>query len=783
MQQLPAALAALDAHRQFVPYFLTPSKRRAGKMEKVPYGSTTDPATWLSYREAMESPKRHDGVGFVFSERDGFWFLDIDNCVVDGDWSQLAKDLMGVFSGCALEVSQSGTGLHIIGTGQLLPHGCRNKLHGLELYHTGRFVALTGLHASGDVRFQPSQQALDWLVTTYFPLSSDAVDSDGELTTEPVPEWNGPTDDAELIRRALSSKKSAGAAFGDRAGFADLWHADPVVLAAAYPPDPGSDDPFGRSEADAALIQHLCFWTGNHGERIERIMRQSALARDKWDDRDGYYLPRSITRAAARQTQWLNDKPVELVVSIPATGEPVKPGGVGEIKPVDGSTFVGASDQAEFFKGCTYVVSAHRILTPDGSMLRPEQFRAKYGGYSFPMDDANQRLTRNAWECFTESQIFRAPKADATMFRPDLPPGYISHVGGYSRVNSYVPVAVERVAGDASPFLDHMARVIPDERDRTILLSWLAAVVQYPGKKLRWAPLIQGAPGNGKTLFTLCLIHAIGERYCHLPTPDNISEKFNSWLFDKMLIGVEDVYTSEFKGDLMEVLKPMITGEFLSKRAMQSDQVMQNSVANFIFNTNHKDGLRKDRNDRRIAPFFCPQQSDTDLIRDGLTQAYFVKLYRWLESGGYAIVSHFLATYEIPDEFNPATNCVIAPTTTSTLSAIQESLGGVEQSIQEALALEQIGFRGGFISSEWLARLLEKMNASRRITHNRRRDLLEPLGYIMHPALHEGRVTKFIMPDGSKSRLFVLRGSAAAALTTEDAVIAEYQKHNYAPPA
>lgn len=774
MQQLPPALAALGEYKQFVPYFLTPSKKKPGKMDKIPLGSSTDPDTWMTFEQARDDPRRHDCEGFVVSATDDFFFFDLDGCLVDGQWTPLATQMCQAFKGCAIEVSQSGSGLHIIGTGKLKPHGTQNKKHGIELYDDKRFIALTGTHAEGDVRFRPHQPLLDWLVDNFFSEVTESGELD-ELTDEPDPRWNGPTSDEELIRRAMNSKKSAAGAFGGKATFADLWEADPNILAQFYPSDTG--DVYGRSEADAALVQHLCFWTGNHGKRIERLMWLSGLVREKWTDRDGYYFPVTIGRAIKRQKEFLHDKPLEIAAPVQTTGH------TGEIKMVEGSTFVSADKQPEFFKGCTYVISAHRILTPDGAMLRPDQFKAKYGGFTFPMDNANEKMTRNAWECFTESQVFRAPKVDSTMFRPDLEPGYILNEGGYSRVNSYVPVTVARQAGDASPFLNHLAKLMPDERDRRIFLSYLAAVVQYKGVKFKWAPVLQGTPGNGKTFFTYCLMHAIGERYCHLPSVETLTEKFNSWIFDRILIGVEDVYNPERTKDVMEdILKPMITGDFLSKRAMQTDATMQNCVANFIFNSNHKDAMRKDENDRRLAVFYTRQQSKADNLRDGITSQYVVNLYAWLKSGGYAIVTDFLYSYEIPDEFNPATHCPNAPDTSSTREAIQVSLGGVEQEIQESIIQGKLGFCGGFISSVWLARLLDEINASRRINHNKRAPLLATLGYVLHPALHDGRTHRFVLPDGTKSRLFVSKDSEWLTLTDPEEVCRKYEEFNYASP-
>ena len=47
--------------------------------------------------------------------------------------------------------------------------------------------------------------------------------------------------------------------------------------------------------------QHLAFWTGNNCERMLTLVKQSALARDKWDSREGYYLERTIQRALSSE--------------------------------------------------------------------------------------------------------------------------------------------------------------------------------------------------------------------------------------------------------------------------------------------------------------------------------------------------------------------------------------------------------------------------------------------------------------------------------------------------
>lgn len=785
MRELPAALAAMGAYRQFIVYVTQPSRSRPGKQDKYPCDfrsgrvvSAHDPQFWTDHATAIAAAAQFGGaygVGFVFTEADPFWFLDLDGCLLpDGsDWSPMAKQLCGAFAGAAIEISQSLRGLHIFGTGRPPPHGCKNIPLNLEFYSAGRFVALTGFNACGDAAFDASH-LLPSLCSQYFPPDAQQALEQG-WTEGPAAEWRGPADDDELIRRALRSQSTA-AAFGGRASFADLWTANLDALTRCYP-DPVRA--YDSSSADAALAQHLAFWTGKDCERIDRLMRQSALARDKWDRHSDPYLERTILGAVGRQFEVLTDKAPEPVAGTPDSPAPTVLTTPPKPTMVTGSTFVNNDLQLEMFAGCVYIRDLHRVLVPGGNMLKPEQFKVAYGGYTFTMDTANEKTTRDAWEAFTQSQAYRCPRADSPCFRPDQPPGAIIQRGGQTFVNTYWPVEVPRLAGDGTPFLDHLRRVLPDERDRLILLCYMAACVQHKGVKFQWAPLLQGVEGNGKTLFTRCVAEAVGRRYVHWPKASKLAAQFNSWMLGKVFYGVEDIYLPDSRAEVFEELKPMITGgDGLEIEGKGVDQISADVCGNFMLNSNHKDAVRKTQNDRRICILFCAQQQAEDLKRDGMDGEYFPKLYDWLRADGYAIVSDLLHTFPIPDEYNPATKCQRAPVTTSTSLAIAASTGGVEQEVHEAIAQGLPGFCGGWISSIQLDRLLERLGVARRVTHSKRKEMLEALGYAYHPALVEGRVNNLVLPDGGKPRLFVHKDSQARAIQGAAEAAKAYEQAN-----
>lgn len=321
------ALDALKAHRQFILYRLSPSQTRPGKTDKLPCDasgrtvSAHDPDNWMSADSAGRFAQQFGNgcrIGFVLTPAARRFCLDIDNCLQpDGQWSPLALQLCAMFPGAAVEVSASGCGLHIWGsyTGDMPLHGCKNEALGIELYTEKRFIALGRPEGTTGNVATDCTMAVHSAIALYFPPDAAQALAQ-EWTTAPCAEWAGPSDDDELIRRAMRAQSTA-SAFGGRASFADLWAGDAEALGRSYP-DPVR--PYDASSADAALAQRLAYFTGRDCERIKRLMERSALRRDKWEIHSSY-LSRTILGAVGRQEEVLTDKapaPLSLAMAAPA---------------------------------------------------------------------------------------------------------------------------------------------------------------------------------------------------------------------------------------------------------------------------------------------------------------------------------------------------------------------------------------------------------------------------------------------------------------------------------
>lgn len=78
--------------------------------------------------------------GFVLNG-DGIVCLDLDHCLLDGELTGRAAEILARCPSTYVEVSLSGTGLHVWGRGEV-PKG--RRLRGVEVYGTGRYIAVTG---------------------------------------------------------------------------------------------------------------------------------------------------------------------------------------------------------------------------------------------------------------------------------------------------------------------------------------------------------------------------------------------------------------------------------------------------------------------------------------------------------------------------------------------------------------------------------------------------------------------------------------------------------------
>lgn len=241
-------------------------QERNGKKTKLPINPVTGdlahadrPDTWSSFEAAVKRSESFDGIGFVFSENDPYFGIDMDGFI--------DMELVGWF-GTYAEKSQSGLGCHIIGRGQL-PEGKGRRQNGFEVYDRLRYFVMTGdmIHGGG---IQDVQPKLDEFLHAAFPPPED-VDLSLLL---PKSQHQGVQPHASDVFERIRTSAQGGK-------FDRLWRGD----ISGYP---------SGSEADAALLSILRFWTGGDKAESFKLFSQSALAsrggkmKSKWEARADY---------------------------------------------------------------------------------------------------------------------------------------------------------------------------------------------------------------------------------------------------------------------------------------------------------------------------------------------------------------------------------------------------------------------------------------------------------------------------------------------------------------
>lgn len=253
--------------------------------------STTNPSTWATFDEAKRAGYMH--VGFVLSKNDPYTIIDLDDpsTIKTNEKQALNEDAdkveqiterhkrIATTFNSYTELSQSGTGVHIIVRGSI-PSGVRRDK--VEVYSDSRYMICTG----NVINASPIADYQDLLLRLHSEMAStvlaeleeiDAIISDDELYS--------------MASKACNAEKFLALFSGNLSG---------------YP---------SQSEADFALISMLAFYSKSDSQ-VRRIFRWSTLGQRDKATRNDDYINRALTKIRGRQkathidlTELLKERP------------------------------------------------------------------------------------------------------------------------------------------------------------------------------------------------------------------------------------------------------------------------------------------------------------------------------------------------------------------------------------------------------------------------------------------------------------------------------------------
>lgn len=243
------------------------------------------PENQLPFRDACRLTKKRNGeLAFVLQPEDPFVILDFDH-VRRPDLGQTSDEVETIIEQLSTytELSRSGTGLHLVCIGAMLPDrtesGPLHEKGKIEVFDSGQYIVLTGnqVRLSGSIRdFSkegPSEEnPLLKLQREYLPKRTESSNVNKRSTDFDLENMSAPSLDLapDEIRRTIEEYAEAGSQPAERT--LDRWDS-PEGSSLEFP---------SSSEADFGFVSDLTFWCKEDARLIDQCFRRSNRMRDKW---------------------------------------------------------------------------------------------------------------------------------------------------------------------------------------------------------------------------------------------------------------------------------------------------------------------------------------------------------------------------------------------------------------------------------------------------------------------------------------------------------------------
>ena len=273
--------------------------------------------------------------------------------------------------------------------------------------------------------------------------------------------------------------------------------------------------------------------------------------------------------------------------------------------------------------------------------LEPTGFDIEMGRFC-PENEKGKRPTACAY--FKNS--CRGTVAETLVYDPRTPDRLIVE-GDVTRLNSFrpasVPVPAKMISGAGAEYIDgvmtpHLTFLAGGTDEGRILECWIAHQVQFPGELLRWALLLHGEQGTGKSWLRMLLQTILGNKNVGVVTAEQINSPFKPWATGSMVCIFEELRLSGHnRHATANAIKPLITDKTVRVERKYVDSYEMDNVTNYAALTNYPDAIPLDDTDRRWCVMRTGLLDDITDARD----AYFRSLWDGLGLFGADIRAYF----------------------------------------------------------------------------------------------------------------------------------------------
>jgi hypothetical protein len=261
------------------------------------------------------------------------------------------------------------------------------------------------------------------------------------------------------------------------------------------------------------------------------------------------------------------------------------------------------------------------------------------------------------------------------------------------------------VAGNVQPWLAHVERMIPDEREREHVLNVMAFKVQNPHRKINHAVLHGGAPGAGKDTLWAPFLWAIGGDALvnvSLVRNEELTSQWGYALETEVMV-INELRQAEAKDRraLENQLKPLIAAppDMLPINRKGLHPYMALNRLFVLAYSNERVAINLPTEDRRWFVIW------SDAGRMSPTES--VGLWAWYKSGGMANVAAWLHQRDV-SAFNPG----LPPMMTEAKAIMVEAgMSGAESFLVELMRARIGEFSKGVVGAPWHA-LCDRLQGS-----------------------------------------------------------------------
>ena len=670
------------------------------------YGaSVTNPAHYATFADAVAAYQlgMGDGIGFCFTGQENLVFMDFDGAITpEGQWNPLHLQLMQQAATWG-ELSMSGKGTHLICQGTL----DRTRVHnpsGLELYASGRFVAMTGWQLEGwPADVTPQQPAIDWMAGHMDSLKqSTGVVTYGE---EPAPELVEPVSleglpisrdifnfltqgiadkwDSDRSRAMLAASMSLyRTGLSDAEVLSTMWHycghiaqehrpvGNAVDWLWKYSVSPGQG---GKPASTEDLFSAV---PTTEVDRLQELLGMvSQLECGSVTDTKTIHQARSLLaeslrldagsriaiQDAVRQAMtWTKSDTTTVLKELQREARRQGLEGHGGIEALT--------------DGYLYVAGMHAFLHKEsGEVLKPEAFVALHAHITDEIRDI----------VLSGDGVTKVSGID---FDPSQPEFFVRN--GATYYNAWRGLESFGRPGDITPWWQHLCLLVPEEREREHLLNCLAFTLQRPAEKINHCIVFGGHYGIGKDTLFWPLDQALG-RHAKQISGDALTRDFNDYLNEAKLVTLQEVEMGSHREAKVidNRLKPMIAAPpdtlYINPKGQGAYHIR--NVVFLILYHNGDHPVIINEGDRRyfvLSSSLRVTDPATGEQRPEWAQ-YFNQLWYWMDQcRGWEAIVHFLLSRDV-SQFNPK---AAPPMTEGKADIIEQSRSGAESLVFDAIA-------------------------------------------------------------------------------------------------